>query len=176
MKFIILSLLSFLITNTVLAQTPDLSKVSSENTWFKVGLNAGVPLKPTSSSFVFGLDASLQFLETKASGIGIKSGYSHYFTADKNLRAIGEIPLAIMYRFYPTSTGFFTGIDVGYSFIIDSPNTKGGFMGRPHAGYHGDNWNIYGYYNIVLVQETNQDNIHSVGIALTRNIRLRGSK
>lgn len=174
MKFILFSLLSFLITNNVLAQNPDLSKVSSENTWFKVGLNAGLPLPPTKSSFVLGLDASVQFLETKAAGIGIKSGYSHYFSADKNLRAIGEIPLAIMYRFYPTSTGFFTGLDIGYSFIIDSPYTKGGFMGRPHGGYHGDNWNIYAYYNLVLIQETDQDNIQSIGIALTRNIRLRG--
>jgi hypothetical protein len=54
-----------------------------------------------------GLDASLQFLETKASGIGIKSGDSNYFSADKNLKDIGEIPLAIMYRYYPTSSGFF---------------------------------------------------------------------
>ncbi|MHB1278974.1 MAG: hypothetical protein ACYC1Q_11330 [Bacteroidia bacterium] len=176
MKCILFSLLSLLITNNVLSQNPDLSKVSSENTWFKVGLNAGIPLQPTSSSFVLGLDASIQFLETKASGIGIKSGYSYYFTADNNLRPIGEIPLAIMYRFYPTSTGFFTGLDIGYSFIVDSPNTKGGFMGRPHAGYHGYNWNIYAYYNLVLIQETDQDNIQSVGIALTRNIRLRGSK
>jgi hypothetical protein len=174
MKFIIFSVLSLLITNTVLSQNPDLSKVSSENTWFKVGVNAGIPLQPTKSSFVLGLDASIQFLETKAAGIGIKSGYSYYFTSDDNLRAIGEIPLAIMYRYYPTSTGFFTGIDVGYSFIVDSPNTKGGFMARPHAGYHGDNWNIYGYYNLVFIQEADQGNIQSVGIALTRNIRLKG--
>lgn len=174
MKFIFLSLLSLLITNHVLSQSPDLSKVSTENTWFKVGINAGVPLPPTTSSFVLGLDASVQFLETKAAGIGIKSGYSHYFTNDKNLSDIGEIPLAIMYRFYPTSTGFFTGLDIGYSFILDSPNTKGGFMGRPHAGYHGNHWNIYAYYNLVLIQEADQDNIQSIGIAFTRNIRLKG--
>jgi hypothetical protein len=102
-------------------------------------------------------------------------GFSNYFSADKNLKDIGEIPLAIMYRFYPTSTGFFTGVDVGYSFILNAPNTKGGFMGRPHAGYHGRNWNIFAYYNFVLIQEANNENIHSVGVSLTRNIRLRGS-
>lgn len=157
-----------------MSQNPDLSKVSTENTWFKVGINAGVPLPPTNSSFVLGLDASLQFLETRASGIGIKSGYSNYFSSDKNLNDIGEIPLAIMYRFYPASKGFFTGLDMGYSFIINSPNTNGGYMGRPHAGYHGYNWNIFVYYNIVLIQEDNQENIQSLGISVTRNIRLRG--
>lgn len=175
MKLIIITLLSLLLANHAFSQNPDLSKVSSENTWFKVGVNAGVPLQPTNSSFILGLDASLQFLETKASGIGIKSGFSHYFTADQNLKETGEIPLAVMYRFYPTSTGFFTGVDLGYSFIFNAPNTKGGFMGRPHAGYHGKNWNVFAYYNLVLIQEANQDNIQSVGISLTRNIRLRGS-
>lgn len=126
-----------------MSQSPDLSKVSSKNTWFKVGINAGVPLQPTNSSFILGLDAGIQFLETKASGIGIKSGYSNYFSADKNLKDIGEIPLAIMYRYYPTSSGFFTGLDIGYSFIVHSPNTRGGFMVRPQAGYHGYNWNLF---------------------------------
>jgi hypothetical protein len=174
MKLIIFSLLSLSITNHVLSQSPDLSKVSSKNTWFKVGINGGIPLQPTNSSFILGLDASVQFLETKASGIGIKSGFSNYFTADKSLKDIGEIPLAIMYRFYPTSTGFFTGLDLGYSFILNSPNTQGGFMARPHAGYHGKNFNIFAYYNLVLIQETNQDNIQSIGISITRNIRLSG--
>lgn len=175
MKFIIISVLSLLITNNAMSQDVDLSKVSSKNTWFKVGLNAGVPLPPTNSSFILGLDASLQFLETKSSGIGIKSGFSYYFSADNTLEDIGEIPLAIMYRFYPSSTGFFMGVDIGYSFIINAPNTIGGFMGRPHAGYHGKNWNIFAYYNLVLIQEANNDHIQSVGVSVTRNIRLRGS-
>jgi hypothetical protein len=175
MNYIIISVLSLLIANNAMSQSPDLSKVSSENTWFKVGLNAGVPLQPTNSSFILGLDASLQFLETKASGIGIKSGYSNYFSADETLKDIGEVPLAIMYRFYPESTGFFTGVDVGYSFLFNAPNTNGGFMGRPHAGYHSENWNIFAYYNLVLIQEDNNENIQSVGVSVTRNIRLRGS-
>lgn len=179
MKTKILLIFSVLATHTAMAQKPDLSKVSSKNTWFKVGLNAGVPLDPADnklSTFVLGLDASVQFLETKASGIGIKSGYSHYFPAAANPNAIGELPLAVMYRFYPKSKGFFTGLDVGYSFIMNSPNTKGGFMGRPHVGYHGNNWNIFAYYNVVLIEELNQNDLQSVGISLTRNIRLKKGK
>lgn len=177
MKISFIPLVSFFVLNVAQSQNVDLSKISSENTWFKVGLNGGFPLQPTNSKiskFILGLDASLQFLETKASGIGLKSGYSHYFPAVDGAKAFGEIPLAIMYRFYPKSTGFFTGLDIGYSLILNSPNTKGGFMGRPHIGYHGDHWNIFGYYNLILIEEANQNNIQSVGISFTRNIRVRG--
>jgi hypothetical protein len=159
-----------------MSQDIDFSKMSSKNTWFKVGVNAGVPLNPTDHAFVFGLDASLQFLETKASGIGVKSGYSHYLPKNSTLKPIGEIPLAIMYRFYPKSTGFFTGLDIGYSLILNSADTKGGFMGRPHLGYHGNTWNVFAYYNIVLITEVNQNDIQSIGISFTRNIRLKGKK
>lgn len=76
MKYIIFSVLFITITNHAMTQNIDFSKVSSKNTWFKVGVNAGVPLQPSNSNFILGLDASLQFLETKASGIGIKSGFS----------------------------------------------------------------------------------------------------
>lgn len=168
-------MLSLLVTSNAMAQNPDLSKVSSKNTWFKVGVNAGIPLQPTNSAFILGLDASLQFLETKSSGIGVKSGVSNYFTADSDLNDLVEIPLAIMYRFYPGSKGFFTGVDVGYSFILNAPNTKGGFMGRPQVGYHSKNWNIFAYYNLVVIQEADSDNIQNIGVSVTRNIRLRGT-
>ena len=174
MKYIIISLLLIITKNNAISQEIDFSKVSSKNTWFKVGLNAGVPLQPSNNNFVLGVDASLQFLETKASGIGIKSGFSNYFSTDNSLNDIGEIPIAIMYRFYPKSTGFFTGLDIGYSFILNSANTQGGFMGRPHAGYHGKNWNVFAYYNLILIQESNQEDISNIGISITRNIRLKG--
>lgn len=177
MKYLNYSLFLFLvIANDAMSQNPDLSRISAKNTWFKVGINAGLPLPPTNSSFVLGLDASLQFLETRYSGIGIKSGYSNYFSSNQNLEDIGEIPLAFMYRYYPKATGFFAGIDLGYSFLLNTPNTQGGFMGRPQAGYHSVNWNVFAYYNLVLIQEANLNNIQSIGISVTRNIRLRGKE
>jgi hypothetical protein len=75
MKLILIAVLSLMISHNDFSQDIDLSKVSSDNTWFKVGLNACVPLQPSNSSFILALDASAQFLETKASGIGMKSGY-----------------------------------------------------------------------------------------------------
>jgi len=177
LKVILIGLVSVFMTNFTNAQNPDLSKVSTDNTWFKVGINAGLPILQENNKmtkFILGLDASLQFLETRSSGIGIKSGYSHYFSNDDTSESIGEIPLAIMYRFYPKSSGFFAGIDVGYSVVLHSPDTKGGYMARPHLGYHGYNWNIFGYYNIVLLGAEGQSDLQSIGISITRNIRLRG--
>lgn len=176
MKYKLFYIAFSLSCNYAFAQQIDFSKMNSDNTWLKVGLNAGLPLQSTSikqTSFILGLDASMQFLETKASGIGIKTGYSHYFSAIDGVKALGEIPLAVMYRYYPKSTGFFTGLDLGYSFVLNSDNTKGGLMGRPHLGYHGNNWNIFGYYNIVLLEESNMNNLQSIGLSFTRNIRLK---
>jgi hypothetical protein len=176
LKGIVIVLVSVFISNFTNAQDVDLSKVSTANTWLKVGVNAGLHILQESNKmtrFILGLDASIQFLETRSSGIGIKSGYSHYFSTNDAPESIGEIPLAIMYRFYPKSSGLFVGLDVGYSFVINSPNTSGGYMGRPHLGYHGYNWNIFGYYNIVLIEEAIQSNLQSIGISITRSIRLR---
>ena len=173
MKYPLFSLLALLAAGDAFSQKPDLSKISSKNTWVKAGINAGAPLQPTNSTFILGLDASVQFLETKASGIGIKSGISNYFAEDKNAKDLVEIPLAIMYRYYPTSTGFFTGLDVGYSFLLHAPNTQGGFMGRPHVGYHSNNWNIFAYYNVVLMEDATNENIQSVGVSFTRNFRFK---
>lgn len=177
LKVILIGLVSMFITNFTNAQNPDLSRMSTKNTWFKVGINAGLPIFQGSNEmtkFILGLDASLQFLETRSSGIGIKSGYSHYFSNDNSTESIGEIPLAIMYRFYPRSSGFFAGIDLGYSFILNSPYTSGGYMARPQLGYHGYNWNIFGYYNYIFLNSASQSDLQSIGISITRNIRLRG--
>lgn len=177
LKVILIGLASLFMINVANAQKSIFSKMSPENTWLKVGVNAGSPILQENNKvtkFILGLDASLQFLETKASGIGIKSGYSHYFSNNDAVESIGEIPLALMYRFYPKSAGLFVGTDVGYSLILNSPNTSGGYMVRPHVGYHGYNWNIFGYYNLVFLEAANQDNLQSIGIAVTRNIRFKG--
>jgi hypothetical protein len=176
MRHPLLSIAALLAAANAFAQKPDLSKVSSKNTWVKAGINAGAPLQPTNSTFILGLDASVQFLETKASGIGIKSGISNYFAEDKNAKDLVEIPLAIMYRYYPTSTGFFSGLDVGYSFLLNAPNTKGGFMGRPHIGYHSNNWNIFAYANLILTEDANNESITSIGLSFTRNFRFKKKK
>lgn len=184
MKSTLFSIVLLLVSNFAIAQTSNLSKVNTKNTWLKVGINAGAPINGdglpfqfTNTSFVLGLDACVQFLETKASGIGFKTGYSNYFSKNDLTKDMGELPLALMYRYYPTSKGFFTGIDVGYSLMFNTPLTKGGLMGRPHVGYHGNNWNIFAYYNLIMIEEPLLNyNIQSVGISVTRNIFLSKKK
>ena len=59
-------ILTLLFTVPLFAQV-DLEKANSSNTWLKLGVNAAVPITDLAStqSFGLGLDASVQFLETK---------------------------------------------------------------------------------------------------------------
>lgn len=174
MKTLCLFLLLSLFSPFAFSQEVDLSKVDESNTWLKVGPNIGIPLFTTrnSTSMVLGLDVSMQFLRTKASGIGVKTGYSQYFSKVSNVADFGEIPLAIMYRFYPKSTGYFAGLDVGYSLILNSTATTGGYMMRPQVGYHSDYWNYFLYLNYISYSNTTNDGtITSLGIGITRNIK-----
>lgn len=172
MKKIIFSLLSVILVSTAYAQ--DLSKVSTKNTWMKIGVNAGVPLGNWKSNnvdatdFGLGLDVSVQFLETKANGIGLKAGYLNYFGKD-NQDDIAIIPLAIMYRYYPESQGWFAGFEIGYSFINNHPGTSGAPFARPYAGLHFDYWNLYAYYDYISPEES-LPKMQAIGIGFARNI------
>ena len=152
----------------------DLSKVDKSNTWFKVGINAALPIGDLAKGYSagLGLDASVQFLETKASGIGLKAGYINYFGKDP-VDNMGLIPLAVLYRFYPESTGFFAGLEVGYAVILNNPVVDGGVHARPHLGWHTDDWNFYGYYDYTSIGETGVNDFQAIGIGVTRNIKIK---
>ncbi len=167
--FLILFLFAF---NFGFAQV-DLSKVSKSNTWFKLGVNAGVPIGSfgNSSSFALGGDLSVQFLETKASGIGLKVGYLNYFGKD-NADDIGVMPLAVLYRYYPESTGFFAGLEVGYALVNNMPLVENGIFARPHAGIHTDNWNFFAYFDYISTEE-GIDDLQAIGVGVTRNLRIK---
>ena len=171
MKKAIILCLSFVLVQLSTAQ--DLSKMNSSNTWLKAGINAGVPFGDlaNTTSFGVGVDLSLQFLETKASGIGIKVGYLNYFGKD-NFDDVSIIPLAILYRHYPESKGWFGGLEVGYGITNNVANTNGGIFVRPHAGIHTDHWNFFAYYDYVSTDDTAIDP-QTIGIGITRNIRFK---
>lgn len=172
MKKIFISLL--ILVSSSLANAQDLSKVSTENTWMKVGVNAAVPLgnwktnNVDATDFGIGLDVSVQFLETKANGIGLKAGYLNYFGKD-NQEDIGVLPLAIMYRYYPESKGWFAGFEIGYSFISNLPGTEGAAFARPYAGLHFDYWNVFAYYDYISTEE-GMPNLQAIGVGLARNV------
>ncbi len=149
----------------------DLGKMSSSNTWFKFGINSAIPLAELgkTNSGAIGLDLGLQFLETKASGIGLKVGYLHYFEKD-GFEPVNIIPLAIMYRYYPKSVGLFLGLEAGYAFITGMPDKTGGIFARPQIGLHYYDWNFFGYYDHIVIEKSVTD-IQALGLGITYNIR-----
>lgn len=153
------------------SQDIDFSKINSSNTWFKLGLNIGVPVGDLAdaSSLSIGPEISVQYLKTKAVGIGLKAGYTHYVAKD-DLDDFSSIPLAFLFRYYPESTGFFAGFELGYAFINNIEGTSGGPVTRPHIGWHTDNWNFFGYYNHIVTEDEIPD-FQSVGLGVTYNLR-----
>lgn len=145
--------------------------ITNKNSWLKLGIDVGIPVEEASntSSFVIGLDLKAQLMETKNLGIGIASGYNHFFEKE-NFNSFGAIPLGGFIRYYPDARGFFAGLDVGYSFLTSVSNTNGGFYIKPEIGYHNYNWNAFAFYNNIFIDG---GNVSHVGIGATYNIRFR---
>lgn len=157
--------------NSVFAQEDDID-ISPENSWLKLGITAGIPVGDVSdvSSFNLGIDARGQYLVNPNVGIGIASGYTHYFEKD-NFDSFGVIPLAAFARYYSQPKGFFCGLDLGYGFLSGVEDNSGGLYLNPHIGYHSRLWNFYGYF-----QNTSADNdvsVQSVGVGVTYNIMFK---
>ena len=148
------------------------TEINSGNSWLKLGANVGLPVGNLSnySSFTAGLELKGQFLETRYLGIGITTGYNHFF-GKKGFEDFGIVPLGLFLRFYPMSKGFFVGTDAGYGFITGVSGATGGFNIKPQIGYHNYNWNIFGYYDGVLRSDADGGTISSVGIGAAYNIR-----
>lgn len=174
MKYTVVTI-AMIITSFLTADAQvDISKADKSNTWFKVGLNTALPITDLSETHNFGIgaDISLQFLETKASGIGVKAGYLNYFS--KSAKSdVGALPLAIMYRFYPESKGWFAGLEVGYAFLSGLEGTTGGYFIRPQVGIHNDNWNYFAYYDHITIEENGTSDLMAVGIGVTYNVRIK---
>jgi hypothetical protein len=157
-------------------QVTDLDQVNEDNSWLKAGLNIAAPVgnQADFSSFALGLDLAGQFMRTDNFGLGIASGYTHYFKKDVvGSNDFGVIPLGVMLRYYPKSEGLFVGTDLGYSFITGNGGGEtGGIYFRPQIGYHNYDWNIFAYYNQVLISDPFND-VTSIGIAWTYNIRFK---
>jgi len=124
----------------------------------KIGVNGGFAVPNENASAAAGIDLSYQNLSIPGLGLGIASGYTHYFGRDNDgieNNDFGVIPVAALVRFYPKQTGFYFGTDLGYGIITgndkvaenhaaDRPN--GGFYINPEIGYHNQNWNFGVHY------------------------------
>lgn len=148
-------------------------EITARNSWLKLGLTAGMPVGNASkaSSFTAGLDLRGQFMSTRHFGLGVVTGYNHYF-GKNNAADFGAIPLALMLRYYPKAKGIFAGADLGYSFVTNITGLTGGVTVKPQVGYHNHDWNFFGFYNHIFTKSAVMD-IQSVGVSATYNIRFK---
>jgi len=150
------------------------TEVTPGNSWLKLGANVGVPVGNASNytSFLLGLELKGQVLETDYLGVGLTTGYNHYF-GKNGFDGFGTIPLGAFLRVYPQKEGFFLGTDLGYSFITGVNSATGGLYVKPQLGYHNYDWNVFAFYNDIFRSDENGGSIGSVGIGATYNIRFR---
>lgn len=146
--------------------------ITKQNSWLKAGVNVGLPVGNISNytSATVGGELSAQAMATPNLGLGVASGYTHYF-GKNGFKDLGTIPLGALIRYYPASSGFFAGTDVGYSFITSGGPTGGAYI-KPQIGYHNYDWNLYGFYNQVFVGNNGID-LQNVGVSAVYNIRFK---
>ncbi|MBN8833873.1 MAG: hypothetical protein ABS68_03345 [Niastella sp. SCN 39-18] len=173
MKKIILATAIVFFATGVFAQQTE-TEITSRNSWLKAGLSAGVPVGDASdySNFVLGLDLKGQLMETPHLGIGLTTGYNHFF-AKNGYKEFGTVPLGAFIRVYPQAKGFFIGTDLGYSFLTNANGADGGFYVKPQLGYHNYSWNYFAYFNGIFRSASSGGNINHAGIGATYNIRFK---
>lgn len=159
------------------------------NNMLKVGANVGLAVPANNLSAAVGVDVAYQNLITPGFGLGIATGYTHYFAKnnnDYNNNDVGVVPVAALIRVYPKQTGFYFGTDLGYGFLVGDDKvasnvpvdrSKGGFYLKPEIGYHNRDWNFFVQYQKVFTGNTgdliNQDyNVGSLGVGFSYNIPL----
>ena len=183
------SILGLSILVASFANAQETAQPLSMKNMLKVGINGGVALPSENASAVLGLDVSYQNLVTPGFGLGVATGYSHYFGQENDgldNNDFGVVPLAAMFRYYPKNTGVYLGTDLGYGFIVgddqvasNSAVTRpdGGLYLKPEIGYHNDNWNFSIHYQKTFTDDksdigTQKYNAGSLGLGIGYNIPL----
>jgi hypothetical protein len=166
--FFVIGLLAF---SPIFAQDTEIN-ITPDNSWFKAGVIAGVPVGDASdvSSFNLGVDLRAQYLFNPNFAIGGASGYTHFFGKD-DFEDFGLIPIAGFARYYFAPEGLFVGTDLGFGLLTNRDNNSGGLYVNPHIGYHNRDWNFYAFYQNTFTQ--NNFDLQTVGIGATYNIRFK---
>lgn len=156
----------------------------------KVGINGGFAVPAENASASLGLDLSYQNLVTPGFGLGIATGYSHFFGRENeglDNNDFGVIPVAALIRVYPKQMGFYLGTDIGYGFIVGDDQVAanvgsparpdGGFYIKPEIGYHNKDWNFAVQYQKTFTGDkgeigTQKYNAGSLGVGVGYNIPL----
>ncbi len=160
---------------------------------FKVGGNVGIAAPSTNASANVGVDFAYQHIVTPGFGLGIATGYNHFFGKENKgyeNNDFGVVPLAAMVRIYPQQTGFYFGTDIGYGFITGDDRVAsnalterpdGGLYIKPEIGWHNKHWNFALQYKKVFTGSNGnmvgQDyNVSSIGVGISYNLPLGASK
>ena len=175
------------------AQQTTTSETPSMKNMIKIGANVGLAVPAENASAALGLDLAYQNLVTPGFGLGITTGYTHYFGRENNVDGIkldnndfGVVPVAAMVRVYPKKTGFYLGTDLGYGFIVGDSKVAtnsavsrpdGGFYIKPEIGYHNDDWNFAIQYQKVFTGSdgeiaSQKYNAGALGLGIAYNIPL----
>ncbi|WP_226064903.1 hypothetical protein [Kaistella polysaccharea] len=159
------------------------------NNMIKIGVNGGLAVPAENAGGNLGLDLAYQNLVTPGFGLGIATGYSHFFGKDNNglnNNDFGVVPVAALIRVYPKQTGFYLGTDLGYGFIVGddmvasnnaTARPDGGFYIKPEIGYHNRDWNVALQYQKTFTGNkgeigSQKYNAGAVGVGLGYNIPL----
>lgn len=155
----------------------------------KIGVNGGFAVPAENASGVLGMDLSYQNLIHPGFGLGIATGYSHFFGRENggiNNNDFGVVPVAALIRVYPKQTGFYLGTDLGYGFIVGDDKVAsnnatnrpdGGFYIKPEIGYHNRDWNFAVQYQKTFTGSTGEIgsqkyNAGALGVGVGYNIPL----
>lgn len=188
--------LGILATGIVSAQDTEAAKFDniSMRNMIKIGANVGLAVPSENASAAVGLDVAYQHLVTPGFGLGVATGYTHFFGKENTVNGVkydnndfGVVPVAALIRVYPKDTGFYFGGDLGYGFIVGddkvasnvgSPNRPdGGFYIKPEIGYHNNDWNFALQYQKVFTgnegEMSGQNyNAGALGVGVSYNIPL----
>ncbi len=169
--------------------------LSYKNT-LKVGALAGASVPKSNAAAGAGVDIAYQNLVTPNVGLGVATGYQHYFGKDATINSVdvknnsfGVVPVAGLVRFYPKPEGIYVGTDLGYGVIVgdekvtdhavvNADRPSGGFYLKPEIGYHNRNWNIFAHYTKTFTGADagkvgdQKYNAGMVGVGLAYNIGL----
>ena len=182
MKKTILAL-GLMTAGLVSAQSADMRNM------LKVGVNGGIAVPAENAGGTLGLDLSYQNLVTPGFGLGIATGYSHFFGKENGAidnNDFGVVPVAALIRVYPKQTGFYLGTDLGYGFIVGDDKVAanrtqerpdGGFYIKPEIGYHNRDWNFALQYQKTFTGDKGEIddqkyNAGAIGVGVGYNIPL----
>ena len=179
--------LGLITAGLVSAQSADMRNM------LKVGANVGLAVPAENASANIGLDVAYQNLVTPGFGLGIATGYSHFFGRENTVNNVkvnnndfGVVPVAALIRVYPKQTGFYLGTDLGYGFIVGDKKVAsnstvdrptGGFYIKPEIGYHNRDWNFALQYQKTFTGSTGEIgsqkyNAGALGVGVGYNIPL----